>query len=116
MSKRWQDWTNLALGIYVFLSPWILRYNTLGSATALANWLGAIVAIISVIALAVPRAWEEWVNFIVGILLGISPWVVGFATRHVPTVSDVILGIVILLVALSGMNFPLTAGHRQRGA
>jgi hypothetical protein len=106
---------NLAPGIYVFLSPWILRDDTLDSATALVNWLGAIVVMISAIALAVPRAWEEWGNFIVGILLGISPWGVGFPTSRVPTINDVILGIVILLVALSGMNFPLTAGHRQHG-
>lgn len=50
--KRWQDWANGVLGVWMFAAPWILGLPMAGSTAAWTAWiLGA--AIILFVGLAV---------------------------------------------------------------
>lgn len=100
-ASHWQDWVNLLLGGWLFVSPWVLGYADL-PAPAWNSWvLGVVVAAISVAALIQFAQWEEWVNAILGLWLLISPWVMGFA-QDAPAAlwNHVLLGIVVAALAI----------------
>ena len=98
--QRWQDWVNLFLGAWLFLSP----FFGFGSMKDVASWnsyiFGAIVFASSGIALYTPRLWEEWLNVIVGLWLIASPFALIFSTHHAATLNDVVVGILIFISAI----------------
>jgi hypothetical protein len=99
--KNVQDWINLICGVLLFVSPWALGFSgdLMAARTA---WVGgAIIFIMSVAALAQFAEWEEWVALVVGVLVIIAPWVLGFATVHVAMWSCVVLGAVVVLSSIS---------------
>jgi len=82
-TNKWQDWINLLLSIWLFVSPWVLGFHPGGAVesvpAAWAAWiLAVVIAVFSIAALAKAQPWEEWINLIAGALLFISPWVLGF--------------------------------------
>jgi hypothetical protein len=82
MRRHWQDWANLAVGVWLFIAPWVLAYAGLRPA-AWNSWImGAVVAAVSVAALILFAAWQEWVNVVLGVWLLVSPWVMGFASAE----------------------------------
>lgn len=103
MRQRWQDWVSLILGIWLFISPWVLGFTSVANAATNAWILGIAVAVVAIIALSMPQLWEEWVNLILGVWLIIAPWVVGFSNMSTPTWNSVILGIIVALVNLWGV-------------
>ena len=96
---------NFILGIWVLISPFVL--GAVHSPGAV--WNNVIVGIV-MIAFAANRAWggrhqgteTTWVNFVLGIWLIISPWIVGFRTSPALTWNNVIVGIVVAIVSAVG--------------
>jgi hypothetical protein len=83
MSKlRWRretilDVYTLALGVFLFVAPWLFSYAYESARTD--DWVSsAIVVAISLAALVAFREWEEWVGIIVGLWVLASPWLLGF--------------------------------------
>lgn len=97
---RWQDWGNLILGVWLFISPWVLAYVVTGG-NPWSAWLsGAIVFFVALWALAMPTlAWTEWVIGIVGIWVFISPWVLHFTSLHRDAWDAWIVGALIFILA-----------------
>jgi O-antigen/teichoic acid export membrane protein len=52
--QRWQEWVNLALGIWLLVSPWVFAYDGLDSLAVTHYVLGALVA-----ALAAFELWQD---------------------------------------------------------
>jgi len=101
--KNVQDWINLICGVLLFISPWALRFSH-DLTAARAAWVGgAIIFIMGVAALAQFVEWEEWVALIVGVLVIISPWVLGFAAIHPAVWSCVVLGGIVVLSSIWGL-------------
>ncbi|HZQ61455.1 MAG TPA: SPW repeat protein [Casimicrobiaceae bacterium] len=102
--KRWQDWVNLILGVWLFLSTWIMGYADAGSAAAWNAWiLGVGVFVFAAIAVSMPKVWEEVINVLLGIWLIISPWVLGFTDMRRVETNTVIVGIIVLALAAWAM-------------
>lgn len=78
MTQRWQDGGDLALGVWLLLSPWILGYAGMAAAAWSAWIIGMATAVFFAIALARPKAWEEWLNLVLAVLLILTPFVFGF--------------------------------------
>lgn len=117
IARFWQDWANLAVSLWLFVSPWVLGYDALRSA-AWNSWIvGLVVAAVSVSALVLFAAWQEWVNVIMGVWLLVSPWVMGFASmdnaaalwNHV-AVGLVVGGLALWDALAHGAEDRLTAG------
>jgi NADPH-dependent 2,4-dienoyl-CoA reductase/sulfur reductase-like enzyme len=54
--KRWQDWTNGILGLWMFVSPWVLGVFAVGNAAARTAWiLGAAIIVFAGIAVSYGR-------------------------------------------------------------
>ena len=105
MKQRWQDWSNLVLGLWVFFSPWILQ-QALASGTAAssaATWnlyiVGIAVAVVAAGALFAFQVWEEWTNVVLGAWLFASPWVLGFSSSAVLMWNAVVVGALIVILA-----------------
>ena len=120
--NNWQDWANLVLAIWLFISPWVLRFAMASNATAgaagtdfgHASWnawvLGIIVFLVALGALTRMQVWEEWVNGLLAVWIFIAPWVLGF--QHLPAAAwdHWIVGILVFLISLSVLTSP-TAGR-----
>jgi uncharacterized membrane protein YtjA (UPF0391 family) len=105
-TRRWQDWVNLLLGVWLFLSPWLLGYT---GASVTASWnawiLGVALVVFSAIAVSVPRTWEEIINLLIGIWMVISPWVLRFSgVSRTAETNAVIVGIIAIVLAAWAMT------------
>ena len=102
--KRWQDWLNLLIGIWLFISPWVIGF---AGAEYVASWnawiLGIGIVVFSALAVSIPQAWEEVINILLGIWMVISSWVIGVASRAVET-NAVIVGLLVILFAAWAMT------------
>ena len=95
--KRWEDWVGAVLGLWLFVSPWVLEYGEM-AASQNAVFVGLLLIATEFVALSAFSIWEEWINVILGAWLVVSPWVLGVAL--VPTVNFVIVGLLVLALAL----------------
>ena len=96
-----QDWINLICGVLLFISPWALGFSG-DLMAARAAWVGGVIIfVVGVIALVQFAEWEEWVALIVGALIVIAPWVLGFAVIHPAMWSCVVLGAIVVLPSIS---------------
>lgn len=98
--KHWQDPANALLGAWLILSPWALAFqdNTAAMANGVVVGLALVAAAMG--AIFVPRAWEEWTEGALGLWMIASPWVLAFSSLYAVTVSAVVTGIVIVVLAL----------------
>lgn len=124
LSNRWQDWANAILGIWLFISPWVLGFgmgtlNTVagggapgappagggaGGMVGNAAWnawiLGAIIFLVSISALSRMEFWQERINGLLGIWVFIAPWVLGFTGLTRAAWDHWVVGVLVFLVAM----------------
>jgi hypothetical protein len=94
---RWQDWVSLVLGVLLFIAPWVFGRATNGASSWDAWILGVIGVILALGALSLPRTASiaEGLSVILGVLLFISPWLLGFASL---SSAAWIIGVLFVLV------------------
>ena len=73
-SREWQDWCNLLLGIWLCLSPWVLRFPEDRAATENAVFVGFLIILAEVFTFSMLRIVEEWINVVLGMWLVVSIW------------------------------------------
>ena len=111
--KRWQDWLNLAIGAWLFISPWVIGFAGAAPAASWNAWiLGVAIVVFSGLAVSVPQAWEEIINIVLGIWMVISSWVLGVASRAAET-NAVIVGLLVILFAAWAMALNRDWHHKQ---
>ncbi len=98
-ATHWQDWANLALAAWLFVSPWILGYAGLPGAAWNAWIVAAGVGAITVAALVQFARWEQGANIVLGLWLILSPWVLGFEAFVLPLWNAILVGIAVALLA-----------------
>lgn len=102
--KRWQDWVNALLGLWMVASPWILDFVDSDRVAAQSAWiLGAAILVFAGIAIYVPKVWEEALNLILGVGLIASPWALGFADQQTPMTNAVVVGLLVIALCLWAM-------------
>jgi hypothetical protein len=97
---------NAVAGAWMFITPWVYHQAT-GTATVAWNaWIiGGLILLIALWALsAPPQQTPEWCNFILGIWLFISPWVVRFNTLTGMAWSAWCVGAVVLVLSASVLS------------
>jgi hypothetical protein len=109
--RQWEDWCDWLFGIWLLLSPWTLTFESESSATRNAVIVGILIIGVALLTLSIFRAWEEWLNVILGAWLLASPWILGVRSTSA-TINFVILGALVLALALYEINM----GSRRRHA
>ncbi|MFO0990107.1 MAG: SPW repeat protein [Alphaproteobacteria bacterium] len=97
--RQWEDWCDWALGIWLVLSPWTLRYWPDAVALKTAVIVGALLILAEVITLSVFRVWEEWIPVALGVFLTASPWLLPIADAGART-NFVVVGLLVAALAL----------------
>lgn len=100
---------NIVAAIWLIASPYILRYFVWSDAKLTADFFGALILGMAItrMSMSQPRYW--WLSFgniIFGIWVAVSPFVLGFHYNTRATVNDIIVGIVVALIAASGLLRP----------
>jgi hypothetical protein len=103
-TKRWQDWVELVLGIWLVISPWVVGFADMEAARTNAVILGVAIVVYSLIELGVPKAWEEWVSAAMGLWLVISPFVLNFSQHTAATWNTIAVGVLTLVFALWALS------------
>ena len=80
------DLYNLLLAAVLFASPWLFKLTN-GAGKADLSATGAVIAVVSLGAIAAYANWEEWINLLLGVWLIASPWLLGFAHTRAMHVS-----------------------------
>ncbi|MGE3361948.1 MAG: SPW repeat protein [Rhizobiaceae bacterium] len=98
-----QDWINLVLAIFLFLSPWLVGFAAEVNPAWNAWLMGAAMGIISLAALYAFAEWEEWVNGALGLWLIVAPWILGFTASMNAMWTHVAIGALVVLVSAWGV-------------
>lgn len=99
--KRWQDWATVVVGVLLFIAPFAFGATGVSSVAYTAYAGGILLAVAGLWSLASPQAqFPEWAEVVIGVLLFIAPWVLGFSAVTAMAWSAWIAGI--LAVVLSG--------------
>jgi hypothetical protein len=97
---KWPSWTSVVLGIWLFISPWVLQY---GDRMADLNSfvLGILVFILGIwsATASAELAGLAWANAVFGVWLIVSPWVLRFSAVTRAMGNDVIIGVALLILA-----------------
>jgi hypothetical protein len=87
-----------ALGLFLFLSPWLFAYA--GNMGKLDAWTsGLAIVLVSIMTLIAFSEWEEWLNFLLGLWLIFSPWILELSNKTAIHLS-VGVGVIVIYLAL----------------
>jgi hypothetical protein len=111
-SLRLCDVVNLILAGLLFFSPWLFGLSG-GAQCQTASIAGLIMAVLSIAAIAAFAVWEEWLNLAAGLVLIITPSILGFQNSTAMTI-DVVIGVAV--AAFAALEVWLTRGQRLKGA
>lgn len=104
------DVVNVALGVLLFLSPWmIVGYAAQAAAIWNARLSGIAIAGLALAALIAHSDWEEWLNVAVALWVVASPWLVGFSASAAAAHVHVVVGVIVFLMAAARLWFAYRA-------
>lgn len=112
--ERWQDWAALVIGVLVALSPLVVATDLAATGTMVV--LGVVLAATSLWSLAAPGSVaSEWVHGVLGVLLFLAPWVMGYSALLAASWTSWVAGA--LAVGLAASALPAaTEVHRGLAA
>ena len=99
-SRRWQDQVILLLGVWLFISPWVLGFPSDSPIAINAYIAGAIIAALAAFDLYKTYAWAVVINLLAGLWVAVSPWVPALAERGTMLGNSVIVGAAVVVLAL----------------
>jgi|SRR5215469_14719429 len=98
-TEHWEDWFLLALGLFLWVSPWLLQFSADMLATQNAFLVGLLLVVSEAVILSAFRPWEEWINVAIGGWLVISAFLLGI-TSVTAQLEFVVIGLLVLGVSL----------------
>jgi len=102
-SYQWPNWLTFILGVWLFVSPWVLPAAAAGAWAWNAWVVGVLLAVVSIAALAQLAEWEEWINLVLGAWLFFSPWIFSYVAMTSASWNAYIVGIATVLIAAWGI-------------
>jgi hypothetical protein len=110
-TRRWVDWVNIILGVWLFTSPWLLAEIAGDGPAAWSSWSAGIgVVTLAFLAMHKPAVWADAMGILLGTWLIASPWVLGFASAPAAVINAVIMGALIICYALWAACIDITLG------
>lgn len=116
---QWEDWTGIALGAWLLVSPWVLGFSDHYAATINAGLLGIAMMAAETLNLDVHERLEEWFDIVLGLWLIVSPAVLGFTSSQPAMASTAAIGVLTIALAawaLSPMDAKCRAWWHQHVA
>jgi uncharacterized membrane protein HdeD (DUF308 family) len=103
-NNRWQDWTSIVAGVVLFITPFVFGQMAVTYAAWTAFIGGLLLVLVGAYNLARPadRA-GEWVEGLIGVVLILAPFVLGFTAATTMAWSAWIIGIVSVVPAATAL-------------
>jgi len=99
--KRWQDWVNLILGIFLLVVP---SFGLAGGTATATYLVGTSILLVSFWALAMPQSKvAQWCNILLGAGYFFAPWVYGFTALAAAAWSAWIVGALVVIFAVTAL-------------
>ena len=93
-SEAFFDVVNLALGAFLFLSPWIFGFTSQFAIHT--SWMaGAAISIMAILAIANFFESEEWINLAIGLWVAGCPFILGFHTEMTAMRLHLVVGLAV---------------------
>lgn len=109
---RWQDWVTTLAGAFLALSPLWFDIDTQGTWTMVI--IGAVMAVLGLIALAAPGlVVDEWVAAVSGVAAFVAPWVFSYTEFTQASWTSWIAGAVVVVSALAAVPYSIAVHRRQ---
>ncbi len=110
-NQRWRDWVTALVGVWIFLAPFImpvLGAGNAGGTIAVDHYtVGVALVVVALAAMIAYRVWEEWNGLVLGLWLGVSPWLLGFSANTPYIINALIAGaIVVVLTGWEALTEP----------
>jgi hypothetical protein len=99
-TKRWQDQAILLLGIWLFVSPWVLGFSGSPAPAVNACVAGVVMAVLAACDLYKTYVWAVVFNLLVGLWVAISPWLVDAMQASAVATNFLTVGIATIVFAL----------------
>lgn len=99
--KHWQDPANALLALWLVVSPWVLGFSGVTLATVTTVAAGVLLLASSLGAMAMPGAWEEWLDALLGGALMAAPLLLGFDGVDAALQNALLTGAAVVVLALS---------------
>jgi hypothetical protein len=110
-TRRWVDWVNVILGVWLIASPWLLTVAVGDRPAGWSSWsVGAGIVTLAFFAMYKPAVWGDAVGVMFGTWLIASPWMFGFASASAAATNAVIIGLLVIAYALWAMRIDITSG------
>ena len=100
--RQWQDKTVLALGILLFVSPWLLGFSSVQAAALNAYALGAYITFWALIGLVVHAYWPMFLIAFGCAWLILSQKILAFTDHTIAMVAVIVFGVVTGFIAMWG--------------
>ncbi len=98
--RRWQDWVLVVLGALIFIATFVFSAMTVPAAQYTGIIIGVLMFLVGLYTLANPQMRNvEWVQIVLGVLLFISPWVLGYTSLVQMAWSAWIIGVLAVIAA-----------------
>jgi hypothetical protein len=97
--RTWQDWLQIALGVLVFLSPWLTGQHDNHAVAANVGIISALVIGLAALELVDLHRWEEVGQILCGLWVALSPVIVGY-NGALGYMHFVLGALIVLLAAL----------------
>lgn len=111
---RWQDWGAVVLGAYAILAT--IWTQTSGNAMSAMIVLGALLLIAGLWSLATPGSMtSEYAHMLLGVLLFISPWVLGYAALMGAAWTSWVVGVLAVIVGAAALPEANAAQQKVAG-
>lgn len=92
------DVVNLALGAFLFLSPWTLGFTSQFAIHT--SWMaGAAITIVAILAVVDFFESEEWINLVLGLWVAGCSWILGFHTETTAMRLHLVVGLAVAACA-----------------
>lgn len=115
-TRRWIDWVNVMLGVWLITSPWLLAVGAGNRPVAWNSWgVGAAIVTLALFSMFKPAVWGAVVGALLGTWLIASPWLLEFANVSTATLNAVIVGMLVVGYALWAMRIDATFGDGTSG-
>lgn len=103
-TTRWQDWASFALGLWLAVSPWVLGYSHIETATANAAFIGLALALGSHFGVSFDESSVEWFNMAAGLWLVLAPFLLGYSGEIEVTANSIVVGTGVAALASSAVS------------
>ena len=94
--RRWVDWVNVGLGVWLIASPWLLTAAAADTAADWSAWsVGVAIVTVAFFAMYKSAVWGDALGVMLGVWLIASPWMLGFASASALAANGVVLGMLV---------------------